>query len=103
MDQRIIIIRQKPSNRKMRDITPYWIDITPNEPLTENQAKRLAASRGPWALYALMPIDDAKLFAGMPEAERTALIHKGSVAEFAKADRMNPVTTARLKRILKRK
>jgi hypothetical protein len=63
------------------------IQVVPNLPLSEAQAKALAATKGPWTLYTTMPIDDAGLFAAMDEATRTALVPKDHLAEYAKADR----------------
>jgi hypothetical protein len=64
------------------------VQVAPTLPLTEAQAKRLAAAvKGTWTLYTTMPPDDASVFAGMDEAARKALLPADSAAEFAKADR----------------
>lgn len=63
------------------------VQIAPNLPLSAAQAKRLAASKGPFTLYSTMPIDDAEKFAKMDEALRQGLVPKESLAEFADAGR----------------
>ena len=66
------------------------IEIAPNLPLTDEDRQRLAQARGPWTLYAVMPVDDAKLYAAMtPEERRTLLPEKSAEAraEFANGDR----------------
>ncbi len=59
------------------------IEIEPNLPLTDAQRARLKKTRGKWVLYAMMPVDNAELFAGMDEAERQKLLPKASLKEFA--------------------
>lgn len=63
------------------------VDVVPNLPLSEAQAKALAAAKGPWTLYTTMPIDNAALFAALDEPTRQALVPKESQAEFADANR----------------
>ena len=63
------------------------IEIEPNLPLTDEQRQRLKKAKGQWALYGMMPIDNAELFAGMDDAERQKLIPKASLKEFASKKR----------------
>ncbi len=63
------------------------VQVAPNLPLTEAQAQRLAAAKGPWTLYTTMPVDDAALFATVDDATRQALLPKSSLQEYAKGDR----------------
>jgi hypothetical protein len=63
------------------------VQAVPNLPLTEAQAQALAKAKGPWALYATMPVDDATVFAALDDAARAKLLPKDSVADYAKADR----------------
>ncbi len=63
------------------------IEIEPNLPLTDTQQARLKATKGTWALYAMMPVDNAELFAGMDEAERQKLLPKAARKEFASQQR----------------
>jgi hypothetical protein len=63
------------------------IEVEANLPLTESQAKRLAAAKGPWTLYSTMPVDDPAVLAALDDAARQALLPAESVAEFAKTDR----------------
>lgn len=63
------------------------VQLTTNLPLSEPQSQRLAAAAGPLALYMMMPIDDAKLFASMDDDTRQSLLPADSVSDYAKADR----------------
>ncbi|MGD9720038.1 MAG: hypothetical protein AB7O59_02345 [Pirellulales bacterium] len=63
------------------------VQITPNLPLTESQAQRFAAYKGPLTMYTRMPIDDRQLFASLDDATRKGLLPAASLAEFAKTDR----------------
>lgn len=63
------------------------IEIEPNLPLSDAQRGRLKKTKGKWALYAMMPVDNAELFAGMDEAERQKLVPKASLKEFANKKR----------------
>jgi hypothetical protein len=66
------------------------IEIAPNLPLTDQDRQRLSQAKGPWTLYAVMPVDDAKFYAAMTPDERRILLPGKSperLAEFAKADR----------------
>ncbi len=62
------------------------VSLAPNLPLSETQANELAAVKGPWTLYASMPVDDAAVFAGLDDAARQALVPE-SAAEFASLER----------------
>ncbi|HEY2894886.1 MAG TPA: hypothetical protein VGJ16_11750 [Pirellulales bacterium] len=63
------------------------IQIAPNLPLTDPQAKRLAESKGPWTLYTLMPVDDPAAFADLDENTRQPLVPKEAAVEFANRER----------------
>ena len=63
------------------------VQVAPNLPLTPAEMQQLAGVKGPWTLYATMPIDDPATFASLDDQARAALLPKSSVAEFAKADR----------------
>jgi hypothetical protein len=63
------------------------VQIAPNLPLTEAQARRLAAAKGPWTFYTTMPIDDAAVFAILDEPARQALLPAQSLAEYGNAER----------------
>jgi hypothetical protein len=66
------------------------IEIAPNLPLTDQDRQRLAQAKDLWALYAVMPVDNSRLYAGMTDAERRALFPGKSpegLAEYASADR----------------
>ena len=63
------------------------VTVVPNLPLTEAQTQALDKAKGPWALYATMPVDDPAEFASLDEATRAKLLPKDSVADYGKADR----------------
>jgi hypothetical protein len=70
--------------------TTKTIEIAPNLPLTDQDRQRLAQAKSPLALYAVMPVDDAKLYAAMTPEERHALFPDKSpegLAEYASVDR----------------
>jgi hypothetical protein len=72
------------------DGTGKSIEIAPNLPLTDEDRRRLGDARGPWMLFFVMPVDDAKLFASMtPEERRSYLPGKTpeGLAEFANPER----------------
>jgi hypothetical protein len=50
--------------------------------LDDAERQRLAASRGPWALYETMPIDQNEIFAGRSEEELRELLPAESVEEY---------------------
>lgn len=55
--------------------------VTVNE-LDEYEQQRLANSRGPWAMYATMPVDQLELFAGKSEEQLRKLLPETSVEEY---------------------
>ena len=66
------------------------IEIAPNLPLTDQDRQRLSQAKGPWTLYAVMPVDDAKLYAAMTPDERRTLFPEKSpegLAEYANPER----------------
>jgi hypothetical protein len=50
--------------------------------LDEVEKQRIANSRGPWALYETMPVDQLELFAGLDEKQLRKLLPEASVAEY---------------------
>jgi hypothetical protein len=70
--------------------TSKTIEVAPNIPLTDEDRQRLAQTKGPWTLYAVMPVDDAKQFAALTPDERRALFPDKSpedLAAYANPDR----------------
>ncbi len=63
------------------------VEVVPTLPPDAAQTQVLEKAKGPWVLYATMPIDDASVFASLDEATRAKLLPKDSVVEFGKADR----------------
>lgn len=56
--------------------------LQPSLLLDAYERKRLAASRGPWAIYETMPLDRHEIFAGMTEKELQQLLPKQSLKEY---------------------
>lgn len=50
--------------------------------LDEYEQQRLANSRGPWAMYETMPVDQIELFAGLTEEQLNQLLPEASVEEY---------------------
>jgi hypothetical protein len=50
--------------------------------LDDFERKRLAASKGPWALHETMPVDQEKLFAGLTEEQLRKWLPAKSVQEY---------------------
>jgi hypothetical protein len=66
------------------------VDLVPNIPLSPNQLKRLATSRGPWTVYQTSPLDDPRIFAALNPNDLQNLLGKISpdvVAEWSQANR----------------
>jgi len=66
------------------------IEVAPNLPLTDEDRQRLSLAKGAWTLYAIMPVDDAKMYAAMTPAERRTLFPEKSpegLTEYASVDR----------------
>ncbi|MGD9635517.1 MAG: hypothetical protein AB7G28_18715 [Pirellulales bacterium] len=55
--------------------------VTVNE-LDEFEQQRLANSRGPWAMYETMPVDQLALFTGKSEEQLRKLLPEASVEEY---------------------
>ncbi len=49
------------------------VELAPNLPLDAVDLKRLSISKGPWTMYQMMPLDDAKLIAKLSGDERQTL------------------------------
>jgi hypothetical protein len=56
--------------------------LQPVLPLDDFERQRLAASRGPWIMYDVMPADRYKIFAGMSEEELRQKLPQQSVEEY---------------------
>lgn len=56
--------------------------LQPVLPLDNFEQQRLAASRGPWIMYEIMPADRYKIFAGMSEDELKQKLPPQSVNEY---------------------
>lgn len=50
------------------------VELAPNLPLTAEELKLESASRGPWTLYQMMPLDNAAVLAKLPPNEREELL-----------------------------
>ncbi len=56
--------------------------LLPVLPMDNFERARLAASRGPWAVYETMPVDRHQIFAGMSEEELRKILPRQSVEEY---------------------
>jgi hypothetical protein len=63
------------------------VELAPNLTMSERELQRLKASKGPWTLYAMLPIDIEDAFAGMDDKDLQAMLPKESLPEYLKKDR----------------
>lgn len=48
----------------------------------KRELDRISRSRGPWVVHESMPVDDPRLFAGLPEEELRALIPEEAIEDY---------------------
>jgi hypothetical protein len=58
------------------------LKLLPVLPFDQFEQRRLAASRGPWVIYEMMPVDRYAIFAGKTEEQLKQMMPKQSVAEY---------------------
>ena len=58
------------------------LQLVPSMKLSDRELKRLQASRGPWSLYEIMPIDQRDVLAGLDADEIKAMFPDASVDEY---------------------
>jgi hypothetical protein len=58
------------------------VRLEPSQEMTPEQRQRLAASRGFWVMYDVMPIDNHYLFERLSEEEKRALLPASTVEEY---------------------
>ena len=80
---------------KVTQVADRQIALAPTAKMPAEDLARLAASRGPWTLYEIMPIDTRSVFATLSEEEKKALLPEATVDEYLKdgkpADPDDPV------------
>jgi len=60
------------------------LTLSPTSRLSDREIQTLAAARGPWTLYELMPQDNREVFAALSEEQKKALLPAASLPEFLK-------------------
>lgn len=58
--------------------------LVPAAQLSARQMDRLATAKGPWELYEILPRDNHDVFASLNDAEKKALLPKGSWPDYLK-------------------
>ena len=63
---------------------PQQVSLSPVQPWAPNdfETRRLAASRGPWIMYEIMPADSYEIYAGMTDDQLKQSLPPQSVNEF---------------------
>lgn len=56
--------------------------LTPTHSLDQLAGERLSRSQGPWNLYETMPVDQHKLFAGLPEDQLRHWLPEATIEEY---------------------
>jgi len=69
---------------KVTQVADRQIALAPTAKMPAEDLARLAASRGPWTLYEVMPIDTRSVFATLSEEEKEALLPEATVDEYLK-------------------
>jgi hypothetical protein len=67
---------------RVKDVAGQQATLIPVNLLDELEQRRLTSSRGPWALYETMPIDQNEIFAGLSEDKLRELLPAESVEEY---------------------
>ena len=69
---------------KVVGVTPNDVALQPTRRLSEGQLQRLAQSKGPWVLFAKLPLDSHRdeAFAGLKDSELKELLPEATVAEY---------------------
>jgi hypothetical protein len=66
------------------DVADKQITLKPAAEPTPRELDKIAASKGPWTVYEIMPQDNREIFASFSDAEKKAILPAGSVAEYIK-------------------
>jgi len=60
------------------------VALKPARKMSLPELQRLAQSKGPWAMYELMPIDEHDIFAGLSDDEKKQILPPDTVADYLK-------------------
>jgi len=69
---------------EVTDVAQRQVALEPAMTFAPEELKRLAASKGPWTLYEIMPIDTRSVFAHLSEEEKRALLPDLTEEEYIK-------------------
>lgn len=69
---------------KVVGVTATDVALEPTRRLAESQLQRLSQSKGPWVLFARLPLDSHRneAFADLKDSDLKAMLPEGSVAEY---------------------
>jgi len=69
---------------EVTDVAQQQVALEPAMKVPPEELKRLAASKGPWTLYEIMPLDARSVFAHLSEEEKKALLPDETQEEYLK-------------------
>ena len=72
---------------KATGVNQKQVDLAPSSRLTSREADGLAAAKGPWVLYEVMPRDNHEVFAALGDKELEAMLPRESVEQYIKGDK----------------
>jgi hypothetical protein len=58
------------------------VALKPARKMTLRELQRLAKSKGPWAMYEIMPADEHDIFAGLSEDEKKQILPQETLADY---------------------
>jgi hypothetical protein len=67
---------------KVVGVTDRDVALQPTHKLSDAQLQRLGQSKGPWILFAKLPLDSHEAFAGLKESQLKELLPEATVAEY---------------------
>jgi uncharacterized membrane-anchored protein YhcB (DUF1043 family) len=67
---------------RVTDVADKQVTLVSVQQLDDFERKRLASSKGPWALHETMPVDQYKLFDGLTEEQLKKWLPEKSVQEY---------------------
>jgi hypothetical protein len=72
---------------KATGVNQKQVDLAPCSRLSPREADALAAAKGPWVLYEVMPRDNHEVFAALGDKELEAMLPRESVEQYIKGDK----------------
>lgn len=67
---------------KVTEVGDNRLTLAPTAKPSDAMIRRLSASKGPWLLYEVMPVDRHEIFADLSDEDRKVLLPEASLAEY---------------------